>query len=300
MENFNGLEVEGRLIASTAFKYGRGWDLAENPWAWCFAKAGLMDIGPFGAFITKTITLHERNGFYTDKLMPWKVVRFYPDRILNRFGWNNCGIRNFTETELPKLGPEIKKCIVSIGALDSPDEIFAMLDILNGKRVAGIELNISCHNVDLRFLNDLRVMKKLFSGARKISRHPLIVKLSAESDYSAIARLAQDEGINLLHVMNTLRVYSKALGGFCGQSGYANKKTALRIISRLRAAGISLPIIGGSGIWTVKDIQTYENAGADLFSLSHQFLYLPFWPGVLARIERSAHDRTQNAEKNRG
>lgn len=284
MLDFNGLKTENRMVASTAFKYGNGWEPTENPWAWGWMKAGLMSIDDFGLFITKTVTLDPRLGNYIDRAKPWKVIRIYPTKILNRFGWSNCGIKRFVEAELPRLADAVKKkCIVSIGAISSIEEVFQMIEILNGHDIAGIELNISCHNVDLRFLDDLKTLGGLFSGAKKISRHPLIVKINAESAYAEISLIAQSEGINLIHAMNTTLVFSGSLAGYCGQSSYKNKKTALRIISGLRARGVVIPIIGGSGIWRSKDIDDYKKAGADLFSLSHQFLYAPFWPGFLAK-----------------
>jgi len=285
MLNFNGLLVENRIIASTAFKYGCGWNLTENPWTWLWYKLGFFNPDFFGAFITTTITFSKRNGFYTDKKRPWKVIRIYPHKILNKFGWNNCGIRQFIVEELPKLKEERrKKIIVSIGAMQNINEIFQMIDMLSGCsfNIAGIEINISCHNINLCFLENKKTLIELFKGIKKISRHPLIVKLCYESDYVTIAKTAQDEGINLLHAINTIRVYHKSLG-YCAQSSYKNKKIALRVINDLRQNGIKIPIIGGSGIWTRKDIKDYENAGADLFSISHPFLYLPFWPTILAK-----------------
>lgn len=281
--NFNGLEVKNRMIASTAFKYGSGFDFTENPWTWAWRKAGLMNVNDFGAVDTKTLTMSERSGFYTSKLVPWKVIRMYPTKVDNRFGWNNCGIAKFISDEVPKLKERIHELIVNIGALESIDEIFYMLDLLNEFNLCGITINVSCHNVELDFLNDMETIRKLFQGARRISRHPLIVKINAESDYVTISKIAQDEGINLIHAINTLRVYSKKLDGYCGRSSYKNKEVALRVISELRKNGILIPVIGGSGIWMMQDIVDYASAGANLFSMSHQFLYLPCWPGHLAK-----------------
>ncbi len=282
MYDFNGLKVSNRMLASTAFKYGLGYDFAENPWAYFWTKLGLMNVDDFGAFITKTITVPERSGFYENKLDICRVIRIYPSRVLNRFGWNNCGILRFTAEVLPRLG-YIRRCIVSIGALKGIEEIFYMLKILNAFDIAAAELNISCHNVDLCFLEDLKTLEELFRKSRKISKHPLIIKICAESDYISISKIAEKEGINLIHAINTLRVYSPVLEGYCGQSSWKNKAVALSVIRDLRKNGIKIPIIGGSGIWSMKDTLDFENAGADLFSMSHQFLYFPFWPGYLSR-----------------
>ena len=283
MHDFNSLKISRSVIASTAFQYAGRYDFTENPWSWFWLKTGLMSIDDFGAVITSTITVKERKGFYINRFRPDKVIRIYPTKIYNRFGWNNCGIEKFVKIELPKLGDKIKKIIVSIGALESIEEFFIMLRILNELDVVGIEMNISCHNVNLCFLKDSEILRVLFKEARKISRHPLIVKINAESDYVLISKIAQEERINAVHVMNAMRVYSEVLGGYCGRSGKENKKVALRIIRELRQNGITIPIIGGSWIWTLEDIKDYEDSGANIFSISSLFIYLPFYPGFLSK-----------------
>jgi len=280
--NFNGLRVSNRLIASTAFEYGRGHSFFENPWMWIWIKTGLSGISYFGAFITPTITVNEKIG-NLKKSRPWTIIKIYPDKILNKKGWRNCGIDKFVNQKLPVLKRgEQKKTIVSIGALDSYLEIPLMLGRLNASKIAAVEINVSCHNVDLCFLSDFKVLQALFREARKASQHPLGIKLNFESDYITIAKIAQDEGINFLHAINTTIAYSESLG-HCGMSSYKNKPKALKVISDLRRSGITIPIIGGSGIWKKRDFQDFENSGADLFSVSHQFLYFPPWLSILAK-----------------
>jgi dihydroorotate dehydrogenase len=281
MYDYNGLKVSRRLIASTAFDYGRGHIFSENPWMWLFIKLGLSNIKHFGAFVTPTITGIERSGFFR-KGRPWEIIKIYPDKVLNKKGWRNCGISKLVEKELPKLGNNIQKAIISVGALEHVLEVPRILGQLNYLNIAGAEINASCHNVDLAFLDDMSVFKFLCREARRVSWHALGVKLSAESNYVVMAKIAQDEGINFLHAINTTRAYSEALG-ICSMSSYKNKELALRVIGDLRSSGIKIPIIGGSGIWTMRDIQDYKNAGANLFSVSHQFLYFPPWLSVLAR-----------------
>lgn len=282
MHDFNGLKISRKVIASSALKYGNGYDFTENPISWLCVKSGLVNIDDFGAIITKTITVPEWAGNYR-KLTPWKVIRIHRDKIYNRFAWHNCGIKKLIRAELPKLGSKIKKIIISIGALESIDEFFVMLHLLNNVDIAGIELNISCHNINLKFLENKRTLTFLFYAAREISRHPLIVKINAESDYIPICKIAQAEGINVIHVMNTMKAYSEAFGAECGRSGKENKEVALRIIRELRENKIDLPIAGGSWIQTEKDIIDYEKAGANIFVISSLFFYNPFKPGMIAK-----------------
>jgi len=202
--------------------------------------------------------------------------------VLNKFGWQNCGIRRFIEDELPKLNKR-RKCIVSVGTTTDIYDLIWIIDMLGYCYcdIAGIEINLSCHNVDLSFLQDRKTLEELLATIKVISPYPLIIKLAWESDYLTIAKIAQDQGINLLHAINTIKAYHPKLGQ-CAQSSYKNKPIALKVIEDLRNNGITIPIIGGSGIWTKQDIKDYENAGANLFSMSHQFFYAPFWPAILA------------------
>jgi dihydroorotate dehydrogenase len=274
MYDFNGLKISRRLIISSAFEYGWGYGFQINPWMWFCLKAGWIKVDYFGAFITSTITIDEiipKNGY---------GVRIYPDKILNKKSWANCGIVKFEE-KLKKLGSRIGKCIVSVGSLKSIEEMLLLVKRLDGYDIAGIEFNISCHNVNLNFFEDENVLRKLCRGVRRLTNKPLILKINYESDYVSLSRIAQEEGFNLIHAMNTMRFHSGSLGD-CAVSSFRNKSKALKVIRELRKGRIAISIIGGSGIWTMKDIEDYQRSGADVFSMSHQLIYFPPWASVLA------------------
>ena len=274
MYNFNGLEISRRLIVSSAFEYGWGYGFSVNPWMWFCMKTGLVRIDYFGAFITSTITIDEiipKNGY---------GIRIYPDKVLNKKGWANCGIIKFEE-KLKKLKGKIKKCIVSVGSLNSIQEILFLVGRLNRYDIAGIEFNISCHNVKLDFLENENVLRNLCKEVRILTSKSLILKINYEADYVSLSQIAQEEGFNLIHAINTLKFNSKSLGD-CAVSSFRNKSKALKVIRELRKGGITIPIIGGSGIWTMEDIEDYQSAGANVFSISHQLIYFPPWASVLA------------------
>lgn len=272
--NFNGLKISRKIIISSAFDCGWGYGFRVNPWMWFCMRLGWVRLDYFGAFITSTITVDEitpQNGY---------GIKIYPNKILNKKAWANCGIDEF-EKKLKKLGVRIGKCIVSVGSLKSIDEVLGLVKRLDKYDIAGIEFNISCHNVDLNFLESKEALRKLCRESRKMTDKPLILKINYESDCVSFSQIAQEEEFNLIHAINTLRFHSASLGT-CAVSGYKNKAKALEVIRNLRKNGIEIPIIGGSGIWSMKDIEDYQLAGANVFSMSHQLIYFPPWASILA------------------
>ena len=131
------------------------------------------------------------------------------------------------------------------------------------------------------------------------SRHPLILKLSPDYDYVRIARTAEANGIAALTAINTvkgLRLDPETGEPFMknrygGMSGRCIKPIGLRVVSELREAGISLPIIATAGIRAFDDAREFFWAGADVVSLgSEAFLSAPigyaFAPVLGYRIAR--------------
>ncbi len=75
-----------------------------------------------------------------------------------------------------------------------------------------------------------------------------------------------------------------------GLSGRAIKPIGLRVVSELREAGVTLPIIATGGIRTVDDCREYFWAGADAVSLGSA-TWLASYPGYLLAPLRALHVR---------
>jgi len=91
---------------------------------------------------------------------------------------------------------------------------------------------------------------------------PVVVKLPP-IHYELIVEQARAAGVRAFHCCNTLPIPA---GGI---SGVPLKPLSLRCIRFLRAtqAGDQLVLIGGGGVYTVADIETYAAAGADHVAL---------------------------------
>jgi dihydroorotate dehydrogenase (NAD+) catalytic subunit len=75
-----------------------------------------------------------------------------------------------------------------------------------------------------------------------------------------------------------------------GLSGRAIKPIGLRVVSELREAGMTLPIIATGGIRTVADCREYFWAGADAVSLGSA-TWLASYPGYALAPLRALHVR---------
>src|SRR5690606_32183593 len=118
--------------------------------------------------------------------------------------------------------------------------------------IAAVEFNVSCHNVNFPFET---ILDQVLARTVPRSRHPIVLKLSADEDYVAQARLAERHGVAALTAINAvkgLRVDPETgepfmKNRFGSISGRAVKPIGLRVVAELRDAGIRLPIIATGG-----------------------------------------------------
>ena len=94
------------------------------------------------AFVTKTVTLHPREG------NPPPRIAETPSGMVNSIGLANPGLERFAEDDLPRLAELGVPIIASVGGW-SPDEYAtAVARIGAHPAVVAIELNVSCPNVE--------------------------------------------------------------------------------------------------------------------------------------------------------
>ena len=139
--------------------------------------------------------------------------------------------------------------------------------------VAGMELNISCPNLDcggMSFGVDAMLAHQLVKAVRSQTHLPLLVKLSPNvTDITLIARAVEEAGANALSAINTLLgmainaetrrpELANVTGGL---SGPAIKPVALRLVWEVYK-NVSIPIVGMGGIMTATDAVEFFIAGA--------------------------------------
>ena len=231
-----------------------------------------MDVNALGGFTTKSITLKPRKGNPTPRIVETD------SGMLNAIGWANIGLDAFVEEKLPIL--EKMSCAVFVNiAGKTIDEYVAVAKHLAGEpAIAGLELNISCPNVELggiSFGTDPSQVSEVTSAVKNVAGDKiLMVKLApAVTDVSVIAQVAIDAGADALSLINTFTamvidvetrkpVLANATGGL---SGPAIKPIAVYLVNKVYnevTKGSGIPILGMGGIMTASNAIEFIIAGA--------------------------------------
>ncbi len=251
---FAGLEFHNPLFtASGTYGYAKEY---EN----------LTNLDHWGALVTKSITLNQRDGNPPPRLIETEYG------LLNSIGLANVGVHKFIEDKLPFLRSVGTKVIVNIAGFSIPDyvEVVRLLDQEPG--IDAYEINVSCPNVDDGCIigTDPDLVHKLLGALRSVTHRPLILKLTPNvTNIADIATAAEYAGADALSVINT--VYGMAvdmdnrqpalhrvIGGY---SGPAIKPIALAKVWQVRQVS-DLPIIGIGGISNARDVLEFLVVGA--------------------------------------
>lgn len=270
--------------------------------------SSFVPLAEFGAVTTRTLTVAPREGHFTtrDDWSPAElpgllrryatVLRGVDGGWINAFGWCNVGIEAYLREYYPRTRDQ--RTIISLGGF-SAQEFVTLVDRVNAAVPAGdiaaVELNVSCHNVNFDFST---ILDAVLAEAVPRSAHPVILKLSPDTDYLRHARRAADAGASGLTAINTVkalrldpRTGTPLLANrYGGLSGRAIKPIGLRVVAELRDAGVTLPVIGTGGIRTVDDCREYFWAGADAVSLGSA-TWLASLPGYALAPWRAMHVR---------
>ena len=255
-----------------------------------------VPLARFGAVTTRTLTVEPREGHFSTRddyglaELPGllrrygRVLRGVDGGWINAFGWCNVGIDAYLRDYHPRTRDQ--RTIISLGGF-SAEEFTTLVDRVNAAVPAGdiaaVEFNVSCHNVNFDFST---ILQDVLDTAVPRSRHPVILKLSPDNDYVRNARQAAAAGVSALTAINTVKALRLdprtgepfLANRYGGLSGPAIKPIGLRVVSELREAGVTLPIIGTGGVRTEDDCREYLWAGADAVSLGSA-VWLASYPG---------------------
>lgn len=240
------------LVASGTFGYG--------------FDAPAVDRQALGAIVTKGTTLRPREG------NPPVRIAETPSGMLNAIGLQNPGVDHVVREFAPAWARWDLPVIVNVAG-DSVAEYVEIAHRLEGvPGVAGIELNISCPNVEagLQFGVDARLAGRVTEAVRQATGMPLMVKLTPNvTDIVAIARAIEDAGADSLSAINTLvgmtidvrRRRPGLASQVGGLSGPAIRPLAVRAVWEV-AGAVAIPVIGIGGITTADDALEFLLAGA--------------------------------------
>jgi dihydroorotate dehydrogenase (NAD+) catalytic subunit len=234
-----------------------------------------LDLASIGAVVTKSVQLRPRSGRPTPRMAET------PSGMLNSIGLQGPGIDGLLAEELPWLAQRGARAFVSIAGTRVEDfaELAARLRGVPG--VLGLEVNISCPNVESRgevFACDPVAAADVVAAVREVAdpAQPVYAKLSPDvTDIVAVAAACAAAGANGLSMINTLLglvidpdTMRPVLGGVTGGlSGPAIRPVALRCVWQVHQALPNVPILGMGGIRSGLDALQFVLAGASAVSV---------------------------------
>ncbi len=259
------VEFAGLALANPVFT-------ASGTCGYADELADFMDVNKLGGFITKSITLKCRKGN-----PPQRAVET-DSGMLNAIGLANIGVDAFIAEKVPLIEKMTVPVFVNVAG-STTDEYVTVAEKLAGqKAIAGIELNISCPNVNkggITFGTDPMQVSEITSAVKKAAGEKiLMVKLSpCVTDISVTARAAVEAGANALSLVNTfmamvidIETGRPALANKTGGlSGPAIKPMAVYLVNKVYnevAKAANVPIMGLGGIRTASDAMEFIIAGA--------------------------------------
>lgn len=234
------------------------------------------------AIFTKGVTLKPRAG------NPPPRVYETAAGMINWVGLENPGVKAFVRDILPRMKKLKTRIFVNVAGF-TVDEYAAIIGEI-GERVDGFEINVSCPNVKeggTAFGQDPKLVAAITRRARKETRRPLVVKLTANFvDPKVTARAAVDNGADGISLINTVfgtvwdPVRRKPIitGGL---SGPAIKPFALYCVNRIRDLGV--PVIGMGGIMTGRDAFEFLLAGASAVAVGSALVRDPYAPLAIVK-----------------
>lgn len=245
------------MTASGTFGYGREY-------------SSFYDLDKLGAVVAKSATLKPREGNPTPRIAET------PSGMLNSIGLENPGIKYFLEHAIPFLKQYKVPLIVNVSETCVKDFAEAARR-LSVPRVNGLEINVSCPNVEgegMAFGTDAKATYDVVQAVKQSTDKPVIVKLTPNvTKIVEIAEAAYNAGADALSMINTLlgmaidvktrkpKIHSNGryMGGL---SGPGIKPVGVRCVYQVYKSEIPIPIVGIGGISTGEDAIEYILAGA--------------------------------------
>jgi dihydroorotate dehydrogenase (NAD+) catalytic subunit len=227
---------------------------------------------PFAAFVSKTVTVEPRQGNPPPRLYE------LPGGMLNSIGLPNKGLAGYLAHDLPELAQLPVPLIVNVMGF-TREQVATLVEAFgNRDEVAGLELNVSCPNVETGMIMgaDPHETGALLDAVRPHTRKPLIVKLTPNcTSPGEVAAAAEAHGADAVSLVNTLRGMAFHPrrpsepwlgGGTGGMSGPALRAIALAQVAEVRSR-VAIPIVGMGGVQSGRHAYDLIHAGADVVAV---------------------------------
>lgn len=241
------------IMASGTFGFGKEYN-------------EIYDIEKLGGISSKGLTLNQKDG--NNGMRVFET----PSGMMNSVGLENPGVQGFIDKELPFFSDLDLVRIVNLGG-GTLDDYIKGAELLRGRDLDVIELNISCPNVKaggMAFGIKNEVAREVVREVRKVVDKPLVIKLSPNAeDIVGMARVCEEEGADGVSLVNTFKALAIDINKrrpifenvYAGLSGPAIKPIALRMVNEV-SKNIEIPVWGMGGITNANDAIEFIMAGS--------------------------------------
>ncbi len=258
------------MVASGTFGYGVEY-------------AQLLDLNQLGAVVVKGIRLHPVRGNRTPRTVE------VASGLINAIGLQGPGVDGFIKKYWPFLKTLKVPTIINIWGttVEEYADVARRFDALGG--VGALELNVSCPNIKeggAQFGTDLRLIAQVVAACRKVTKLPLITKMSPNVvSIAPFARAAADAGSDALSIMNSYPAMAidietrqpKLANVTGGLTGPCIKPIAIKLVWEA-AQAVKIPVIGMGGIQDAADAIEFMVAGAAAVAVGTANFYEPQTP----------------------
>jgi len=258
------------MVASGTFGYGVEY-------------AHLLDLNQLGAVVVKGIRLHPVRGNRTPRTVE------VASGLINAIGLQGPGVDGFIKKYWPFLKTLKVPTIINIWGttVEEYADVARRFDALGG--VGALELNVSCPNIKAggaQFGTDLRLIAQVVAACRKVTKLPLITKMSPNVvSIAPFARAAADAGSDALSIMNSYPAMAidietrqpKLANVTGGLTGPCIKPIAIKLVWEA-AQAVKIPVIGMGGIQDAADAIEFMVAGAAAVAVGTASFYEPQTP----------------------
>ncbi len=258
------------MVASGTFGYGVEY-------------AKLLDLNQLGAVVVKGIRLHPVRGNRTPRTVEMT------SGLINAIGLQGPGVDGFIKKYWPFLETLKVPTIINIWGttVEEYADVARRFDALGG--VGALELNVSCPNIKeggAQFGTDVRLIAQVVAACRKVTKLPLITKMSPNVvSIAPFARAAADAGSDALSIMNSYPAMAidietrqpKLANITGGLTGPCIKPIAIKLVWEA-AQAVKIPIIGMGGIQNAADAIEFMVAGAVAVAVGTANFYEPQTP----------------------
>jgi len=240
----------------------------------------LINLNQLGAVVVKGIRLGPVRGNPTPRTVE------VTSGLINAIGLQGPGVDGFIRKYWPFLKALKVPTIINIWGttVEEYAEVARRFDALGG--VGALELNVSCPNIKeggAQFGTDVRLLSQVVGACRKVTKLPLITKLSPNVvSIAPYAKAAEAAGSDALSIMNSFPAMAidietrrpRLANVTGGLTGPCIKPIAIKLVWEA-AKAVRIPIIGMGGIQSTADAIEFLMAGATAVAVGTANFYEP-------------------------